>query len=392
MEGGKATYEDICIDLNEGKLTASELSLNIDYVVFPAFRKRILKDKLGELFYYAKQLRSDWDYQITYLEELPNRLMEILRQPDLQSVFESIRGNPPYEERIDGLYYKETGKLVLPKDGGDIILVYFNKSREKFIELSPDFLNVLAERILDNSTLKIMVLTHDINPNKPVRIDNIYLYNTLPSEFSELFEGLSGDNEEENGWKNLSPTYRTLLKLSILNFIGSFNDQYYVFQKILEYIQKTKQIADLDMVSEIEEIMEFKGRDILYDENGKPKDMRKIVDYLFDDILKKISGTNFKFYVIGINKNTRKIEPIEERYFWDDIIRERIYEPLHEKLRSNGLSISKPVKLPVHGGFILLFSVRIENPNLLQQQISLGIKALESMAEGGDLDFGGFTS
>ncbi|MFA4662431.1 hypothetical protein QDY65_01395 [Pyrococcus kukulkanii] len=381
MEGGKATYEDICIDLNEGKLTVGELSLKIDYSIFPAFRKRIPKDKLGELFYYVKQLRSDWDYQITYLEELPNKLMELLRQPDLQSVLESIRGNPPYVEKIDGLYHKETGKLVLPKDSGDIILVYFNKNLEKFIELSPDFLSILAERILGNSTLKIMVLTHDINSNKPVRIDNIYLYNTLSSEFLELFGGLLGDNEEGNDWKNLSPTYRTLLKLSILNFIGSFSDQYYVFQKILEYIQKTKQIADLDMVPEIEDIMEFKGRDVLYDKNGKPKDTEKIVEYLVNDILKKISGTNFKFYVIGINKNTRKIEPIEEGYFWDDKIREEIYKPLREKLKSCGLLISEPVKLPVCRGFILLFSVKLENPNLSQQQIASGIKALESMAK-----------
>ncbi|WP_297065232.1 hypothetical protein [Thermococcus sp.] len=382
MEGGRATYEDICIDLNEGKLKVGELSLNIDYGIFPAFRKRIPKDKLGELFYYAKQLRSDWDYQITYLEELPNKLRELLRQPDLQSVFDSIRGNPPYEERIDGLYHKESGKLVLPKDGGDIILVYFNKNREKFIELSPNFLNILAERILENSTLKIMVLNRDINPDEPVRIDNIYLYNRLPSEFAELFKELPKADEGENGWKELSPTYRTLLKLSILNFIGSFSKQYYVFQKVLEYIQKTKQIADVDMVPEIEDIMEFKGRDVLYNEKGKPKDTEKIVDYLLDDILKKISGAGFKFYAIGINKDTRRIEPIEEGYFWDDIIRDRIYEPLRERLKSNGLSISKPVKLPVRGGFILLFSVRIENPNLLQQQISSGLKALEGIAEG----------
>ncbi|HIH72575.1 MAG: hypothetical protein PWP49_1200 [Thermococcaceae archaeon] len=372
MEGGRATYEDICIDLNKGKLKIGELSLNIDYGIFSTFRKRIPKDKLGELFYYAKQLRSDWDYQLSYLESLPNGLGQI----DLKSAFDASLGNPPYEERIDGLYHKETEKLILPKDGGDIILVYFNKNREKFIELSPDFLNTLAERILENSTLKVMVLNRDINPDEPVRIDNVYLYNRLPPEFSELLKKLPND------WKELSPTYRTLLKLSILNFIGSFNKQYYIFQRVLEYIQKTKQIADVDTIPEIEDIMEFKGRDALYNERGKPKDTKKIVDYLFDDILKKISGTNFKFYIIGINKNTRRIEPIEEGYFWDDIIREMIYEPLYERFKSKGLSISKPVKLPVRGGFILLFSVRIENPNLLRQQISSGFEALESITEG----------
>ncbi|WP_456444103.1 hypothetical protein [Thermococcus sp.] len=378
MEGGRAVYEEILIDLNKGKLKIGELSLNIDYGIFPAFRKRIPKDKLGELFYYAKQLRSDWDYQLSYLESLPN----VLGQVDLKSAVDASLGNPPYEERIDGLYHKETEKLVLPKDGGDIILVYFNKNREKFIELSPDFLNILAERTLENSTLKMMVLNHDISPDEPVRIDNVYLYNRLPSEFIELSKALPKADEAENGWKELSPTYRALLKLSILNFIGSFSKQYYVFQKVLEYIQKTKQIADVDMVPEIEDIMEFKGRDVLYNEKGKPKDTEKIVDYLFDDILKKISGVGFKFYAIGINKDTRRIEPIEEGYFWDDIIRDRIYEPLRERLKSNGLSISKPVKLPVRGGFILLFSVRIENPNLLQQQVSLGLEALEGIAEG----------
>lgn len=101
MEGGRAIPEDICIDLNLGKLKIGGLSLNIDYGIFPAFRKRIPGDKLVELFYYAKQLRSDWDYQIAYLEELPNKLREIITQPDLQSVLSSIQGNPPYEERID---------------------------------------------------------------------------------------------------------------------------------------------------------------------------------------------------------------------------------------------------------------------------------------------------
>lgn len=221
------------------------------------------------------------------------------------------------------MYNKETRKLVLPKDGGDIVLVYFSKNHEKFIELSSDFLNILAEKILENSTLKMMVLNQDINPDEPIKIDNVYLYNRLPSEFEKLFKELPRADGDENGWKELSPTYRTLLKLSILNFIGSFSEQYYVFQKVLEYIQKTKQVADVDMILEIEDVMEFKGRDVLYNEKSKPRDTEKIVNYLFGDILKKISGTNFKFYAVGINKDTRKIELIEEGYFWGDIIRRK---------------------------------------------------------------------
>lgn len=78
MRGGTAIYGDVSIDLNEGKLKVGGLTLTIDYGVLPAFRKRVPKEKLGELFYYVKQLRSDWDYQITYLEELPSRLQKLL--------------------------------------------------------------------------------------------------------------------------------------------------------------------------------------------------------------------------------------------------------------------------------------------------------------------------
>lgn len=376
MKGGVATYGDVSIDLNSGKLKVGRLTLTLDYGVFPAFRRRATKEKLGELFYYVKQLRSDWEYQMAYLESLPQRVEKLLKQPGLDPF---IFGSPPYEERIDGLYSKHDGKLMLPKDSEDVILVYFNKNYERFIALSPVFLRAISERILENSTTKIMFLNKNLSPSTPIQIDNVYIYNKLPDEFSELLKELPQD---DRGWEDLSHTYRILLKLSIFNFLGSFSAQYYLFQKVIEYIEKTKRIVDIDMVPEIEGIMEFKGRDILYNNKGKPKDTGDIVEELFGDILTKISGTTFKFYAIGINKNTRRIEPIEEGYFWDDIIRERIYEPLHEKLRSNGLSISKPVKLPVRGGFILLFSVRIENPNLLQQQVSLGLEALEGIAEG----------
>lgn len=376
MEGGAATYGDVSIDLNNGKLKVGGLTLTLDYGVFPAFKKRVSKEKLGELFYYARQFRSDWEYQMAYLESLPHRAEELLKQPELDPF---ISGTPPYEERIDGLYSKHKNKLVLPKDSDDVILVYFNKNYEKLIELSPAFLRMISERILENSTTKIMFLNKNLNPSTPIQIDNVYIYNKLPDEFSELLKEIPQDTK---GWEDLSRTYRILLKLSILNFLGSFSAQYYLFQKVIEYIEKTKRIIDIDMVPEIEGIMEFKGRDILYNDKSKPKDTEDIVEELFDDILTKISGTAFKFYAIGINKNTRRVEPIDEGYFWDDIIRERIYEPLHEKLRSNGLSISKPVKLPVHGGFILLFSVRVKNPNLLQQQISSGFEALEGIVEG----------
>lgn len=215
-----------------------------------------------------------------------------------------------------------------------MILVYFNKNYERFIELSPEFLRIISERILENSTTKIMVLNKNLSPDFPIQIDNIYLYNRLSSEFSELLNALP---KQSDGWRDLSPTYRTLLKLSILNFLGSFSGQYYIFQKVLKYLEKTKRVVNIDMVPEIEGIMEFKGRDLFYKDGFTPKDSSEIVQELLVDIITKLNEFPFKFYVVGINKESRRIEPLKEGNFWDDIIRKDIYEPLGDTLEKEGI-------------------------------------------------------
>ena len=357
LSGGISKIKDITLNLNDRTIKIGDLKMRIEYILIPSIRRRINPEEIIKLFNHLKEINYDLEYQRKFIEQLIHQC---------KTKKESLIGivqYKPYIEKIDGLYenHPKQDKIILPKPNSNTFLIYAHSEELcKYIKLDEEFLDELAERIINNEPIEILILNGNINYNTPIRIGNLVIYNHLPySEILQRFDEIS------KTWDTLSRFYKSLLNLTLLDLLTVIDQEsFYVFNVLLEYIGKYKNLGEFDNkpIPEIESFIEFKGRQLFYKppDFKKPNRIENIVNKLIEDIPKKIqkSNTGFVMYIIGVDKESRKIEPIQEEHFGDDLIRDEIYKPIKEKMLEDSIIITEPKKIPIKGGFILVFTAK----------------------------------
>ncbi len=376
LQGGTAKVGDIELNLEQKVLKIKGLPLRIRYVSIPAVHRRFSDKKLVQLFEYIKEYQYGIEYQREYIANVINELMNLNQFLDPKSF--ALR---PLIERVDGLYrrvlldggYDEVLLLEKPEfeDFNSILIYAAKRVYQRFIEIDGEFLDEITKRIIGDEPTNILFVKKDINLCSPIRIGNLAIYNTIPDEdFMEVLESIE--------WDSLSPTYKILLKLSILNLLTTLEPDFWIFNEVFGYIEKYMKPLELGEIPEMENIVEYKAAAILYEDYSRlrPKPVESIVSELEEDVLKKLNDNYFKFYLIGIDESTRKVQPIKKSDFGDDAFFKNIYQPLKIELEKNGIILSEPKKIMVQGGFLVIFSVKWKDPSIREKQIAEGFKSL----------------
>jgi len=376
LQGGTAKVGDIELNLEQKVLKIKGLPLRIRYVSIPAVHRRFSNKKLVQLFEYIKEYQYGIEYQREYIANVINELMNLNQFLDPKSF--AFR---PLIERVDGLYrrvlldgeYDEVLLLEKPEfeDFNSILIYAAKKVYQRFIEIDGEFLDEITKRIIGDEPTNILFVKKNINFRSPLRIGNLAIYNTIPDE--DLMKAL-----ESIEWDSLSPTYKILLKLSIINLLTTLEPDFWIFNEVFGYIEKYMKPLELGEIPEMESIVEYKAAAILYEDYSRlrPKPVESIVSELEEDVLKKLNDSYFKFYIIGIDESTRKVQPIKKSDFGDDAFFKNIYQPLKIKLEKNGIILSEPRKIMVQGGFLVIFSVKWKDPSIREKQIAEGFKSL----------------
>jgi len=376
LQGGTAKVGDVELNLEQKVLKIKGLPLRIEYASIPAVHRRFSNKKLPQLFEYIKEYQYGIDYQREYVANVINELMNLNSFLDPKSF--TLK---PLIERADGLYrrvplddgYDEVLLLEKPEfeDFNSILIYAAKRVYQRFIEIDGEFLDEISKRIIEDEPTNILFVKKNVNLRSPIRIGNLAIYNPIPDkDFMDVLKSID--------WNSLSPTYKILLKLSVLNLLTTLEPDFWIFDEVFEYIEKYVKPLELGEIPEMENILEYKAATILYEDYSRltPKSAENIVSELKEDILKKLNDSYFKFYVIGIDESTRKVQPIKKSNFGDDKFFKEIYRPLKIELERNGIIITEPKKIMAADGFLIIFSVKWKDPSMKEKQIAEGFKSL----------------
>lgn len=249
------------------------------------------------------------------------------------------------ESRIVKIH-KEIEEIVCKKTNPKIIVLFADgniKIREKFLEL-------LFSKVLNKERVLLFHAGEKL-AQVPTKVNNLEIFNEIKvPEYIKVLIDFTNDSNIIDGIVRSLSFYTTFV---LLHRESKGKRISYIFKKLAEKFKAyISELIEDKKICQIEDrILELKSSDILNDNN------KKIIEFLSEDMKKKLEESSIKFYIIGVDEKTRKLEPIPSGKFGDDRI-STIKEKIEERLKKN-LHIEPKlhfIKIPVENGrkFILL--------------------------------------
>lgn len=286
----------------------------------PILQIRSGKKRYGNLEDFLQDFLAK-QYDLSYYQEEYKRL-----RSSLDPLFYKY-----IDERDKVICHKggET-KIMLRKINPNFILIFADGN----IEIRRTFLSEILTKIINNQNFRLFHAGMPLSP-KPIKIGSMEIFNKLNSHdtINILTSWLT--QTQLNDHFVLRLTLSAMFKLIAIENKGKPIE--YLFKKLSGEIR----IKPPGKVVELEsKVLEFKSRDKLA---GTDKE---ITERLKEDIKKKLSQSNIKFYIVGIDELSREIEPIPTNR-WPDSRILNVEDSLRDKLNVSKLRV---LKVPLNGG------------------------------------------
>lgn len=214
------------------------------------------------------------------------------------------------------------GKYNFQKENTNITIIFCNEK----IDIDENFLDSIVLSILNNGEIELCHAGLKITPT-PIIIGKLKIYNMINLN-------LANPLIEYYNSKEFSSSHKKEFLFAIFHCLYLENNgtiySYFLRRCLEEFSEK------LTFSSNIyeNELIELKSRDFL------PKKNDGIINNLSEDILKKISNSDFKFYILGYDEKTRKYEPLSSQKFSDDRLN-TISKKIKEKTNVKDITIFK---------------------------------------------------
>ncbi len=324
--------KDFHIDLNKGEI----------YLRFPGVLK-IVRSKLGKReFKDIKELQKV--FVVGGVFSIRDILDVIRKISSLRSFYNNniVIEDYPREVMITITLKNTNNTQIITKATDDGSYLVFADGEK--ITIAEEYINELASRFINEEETRILFVPIEmikenafpfrIVSHEPLIVGSFKIYNSL-----SLSKNLRELMRYYNSKIMLPIEVKIILGFTILYLISeelqarndsSLNRQVsYVMSKlsreIMEYVAKFLSDKQKIMITE-DVFFELKSADYVMGNN------KEIIKRLVDDLRKKLSKSQLKIYVIGVNEKNREIEPIPRSRFRDERI-EKISNGISEELR-----------------------------------------------------------
>ena len=215
----------------------------------------------------------------------------------------------------------DRSELVVSKAQGKLDVIFATQTeRGSAIEIEEDYVNDIVKRLVNGESIALVHIGDEIDFINPFEVGSLRIFNRL-----NVNDMLRRIRKYYDSAGTIDETIKRLIEyvmLSILAKINSGRHVAYILEKLASGL--LREVCLLKRVVAFEDkVLEFKSRTFF---EGRDRD---IVERLASDINKKLSDTNLKIYVIGVEDNG-VVDPILASRLKSDRI-ERIRSSLENR-------------------------------------------------------------